>query len=93
MFPSIIYLEFLHSAHRKAPNCSNVTVYAFFRRCASTSITSPSLLLVDVDPSNSGSALGIGMFRNVSSLLHHSHVLVAASPGTGSSLLVGIQRV
>ena len=75
------------SAHGKAQNCRNVTVHAFFRRCASTSITSPSLLLVDVDPSNSGSALGIGMFR------HHSHVPVAASPGTGSGPLVGIQRV
>jgi len=93
MFPSIVYFESLHSAHRKAQNCRNVTVYTFFRHCAFTSITSPSLLSVDVDPSNSGSALGIGIFRNVSSLLHHSHVPVAASPGTGSGPLVGIQRV
>lgn len=39
MFPSIVYLESLHSAHGKAQNCRNVTVHAFFRRFFSPILT------------------------------------------------------
>jgi len=39
MFPSIIHVESLHSAHRKAQNCRNVTDYAFFRRFFSPILT------------------------------------------------------